>query len=236
MAAQRVKLFGAHAEDLADALKRYGDFERVDVDPEVVVCYGGDGTLLSAEAMWPGVPKVPIRNSRRGHRMIKEPPEDVFERLANGTVEEHRYMKLDCRVEFAEQRSATMLETVMNECNVHMAQINSSVRFELWIDDEPYEDGLEIVGDGFVICTPFGSTAYYNQITRGVFLKGIGIAFKYTSEHTNHIVVPADTEVRVRIRRGPAVLAFDNKPEHTNLTEGDEITTTRHDGEAVIWR
>lgn len=236
MSAKKIKLFGAQADTLEVIANSHDSLQLTDENPDVVVCYGGDGTLLSAEARWPGVPKVAIRNSRRGHRMMAERAEAVLERLAKDELAAHEYMKLDCTVKFADEHLAPCSETVMNECNVHMAHINSSVRFELWTNDEPYEDGLEIVGDGFVVCTPFGSTAYFNQITRGVFSQGVGVAFKYTSEHTHHLVLPVDTVIRVRITRGPAVLAFDNKAEHVDLTADDELIVKRHPHPAILLR
>ncbi|MBI4020263.1 MAG: hypothetical protein HY367_02940, partial [Candidatus Aenigmarchaeota archaeon] len=33
-------------------------------DPDFVITYGGDGTILVAERKYPGVPKIPISRSR----------------------------------------------------------------------------------------------------------------------------------------------------------------------------
>ena len=39
-------------------------FELVEEDPDFVVCYGGDGTVLFSERKFPGVPKLIIKTSR----------------------------------------------------------------------------------------------------------------------------------------------------------------------------
>ena len=78
----RVALFGAEAEALIPHLARYANLELVEKAPDVVVSFGGDGTLLAAELRWPGCPKVPILNSRLGHRCIPHPAADVIEALA----------------------------------------------------------------------------------------------------------------------------------------------------------
>lgn len=228
-----VTLFGAESADIQPELEKYSEFVLVDEAPDVVVCYGGDGTLLAAEHEWPGVPKVPLRNSHRGKRMMGHPVKDVIQRLHEGSLIRTEYTKLECCLSRAKREVPPHLIVALNEINVHMARINSAVRFKMWIDDEPYMSGLEVLGDGFVISTPFGSTAYFNHITRGFFHEGIGVAFKSTSEHTNHVVVPENARIRILITRGPAVLTYDNSNEFIDLYEHDELTVARHAHPAV---
>lgn len=230
----KAMLFGAAANDLSEEVERHPELELVTSQPEVVICYGGDGTLLSAELEWPGVPKVPIKNSRRGIRCISRPPRAVIERLAQGRLVRTEYMKLECALQHHDHPEPLCLLTAMNEFNVHMGNVNSAVRFRMWINDDPYNNGQETIGDGFVISTPFGSTAYFNHLTRGVFYTGMGIAMKAPAEQTTHVIVPETSVVRVRITRGPAVLAFDNSPEYFDLEEGDVMTVRRHGRPAVV--
>jgi NAD+ kinase len=230
----KVLLYGAEVDEIAPELVRYADLHIVSEAPDVVVCYGGDGTLLAAERMYPGVPKVPIRHSERGHRCIARPAQEVISRLAAGWLARTEYIKLECEVASAAKPGPPHQVTAMNEINVHMGRINSAVRFKMWIDDEPYSDGDEILGDGFVISTPFGSTAYFNHITRGFFHVGIGVAFKSTSEHTNHFVVPERNTIRILVTRGPAVLTYDNSSEYLDLYQDDELKVRRHTHPAVL--
>ena len=233
----RARLFGAHADDLRSEIERHPAITLADSEddaPDVVICYGGDGTLLTAELTWPGVPKAPIRNSHRGHRCLAHPVPEILERLANGGLHRTEFIKLACEVRPAEGKATGRPYLAMNEINVHMGRINSAVRFKLWIDEEPFEDGVEVLGDGFVVSTPFGSTAYFNQITRGVFHTGIGVAFKFIKEPVNHVIVPESVTVRARITRGPAVVAHDNAPEYHDLEQGDELIIQRHSQPATI--
>lgn len=230
----RTQLYGGEALDLERAVRACPALQLVDESPDVIVCFGGDGTLLTAERQWPGIPKVPIRNSRRGIRCIGRPPQEVFQRLAEGSLHRNEYTKLSCRITYGNHGRATETLTAMNEFNVHMGHVNSAVRFNITFDDEPYDIGRELLGDGFVVCTPFGSTAYFKQITRGILYTGLGIGFKFPSDQLNHIVVPDSTVIHARITRGPAVLAFDNAPEYLDLSEGDELQIHRHAEPAVI--
>lgn len=227
-------LFGAEADSLRPLVERNPALKLVSAYPDVIVCYGGDGTLLSAELRWPGVPKVPIRNSRRGNRCIPHPAEAVIARMAEGSLARTQFMKIECAVLFKGSEAPARRLSSMNEFNIHMGHINAAVRFKLWLDGDPYLDGREILGDGLVVSTPFGSTAYFTQITRGIFHAGLGIAFKNTTELTSHVIVPETTVVRILITRGPSVLAFDNSPEYIDLGEGDVLEVRKHDQCATI--
>lgn len=231
---QRVALFGAQAHEIEAIALRCDNLELVETDPDVVISYGGDGTLLAAELQWPGVPKVPILNSQRGHRCIHHPPEDVVTRLAAGEMVENHYTKLDCTIQFKSSLPERRYVTALNEINVHMGRINSALRFKLWIDEEPYEDGLEILGDGLILCTPFGSTAYFNKITRCAFQEGLGICFKATSQQTNHLVLPESKTIHVLMTRGPAILAFDSSQDYVSLDKGDKLLVRKHERGAII--
>ena len=214
---------------------QHANLELTQNAPDVVVCYGGDGTLLAAELEWPGVPKAPILNSRRGHRCIPRAPKEVLDALAHNRLVRNAYMKLECAVYATQKRKSPDFElTCLNEINVHMGRINSAVRFKIWIDGEPFENGVEIVSDGFVACTAFGSTAYFKAITKGVFTQGMGIAFKATTYPVNHLVLPQEAEVVFQITRGPATLAFDNSTEYVALERNDRLLVRRHEQNAVI--
>lgn len=231
---KRVLLFGAQAGRLKQELALHPELELVTEQPDVVVCFGGDGTLLAAELQYPGLPKVPILNSRRGHRCIPHPASQVLEGLAHGELVVNEYTKLNCEVHLNGKPAETRTLTALNEFATHMGRINSAVRFQMWLNGEPYDNGVEILGDGFIVCTPFGSTAYFNKLTRGIFTKGIGIAFKATTEHTSHLVLPGDTQVRILITRGPAQLAYDSAPEILQLDAGDELHFARNPQGALI--
>lgn len=232
----RVALFGNEAEQLVPHLKFFPQLTLVEKDPDVVVSYGGDGTLLGAELRWPGRPKVPILNSRLGHRCIPQPAATVIQALAEGTLVRNEYDKLECAVNYSEPARVEpdFIITCLNEINVHMGRINSAVRFRMWLDGEPFDDGAEIIGDGFVACTPFGSTTYFKAITRGVFTRGLGVAFKATAHPVSHLVLAQDVSIRFLITRGPAVLAFDSSPEYLALEDHDELVIRRHPQSAVI--
>jgi len=230
-----IVLYGHDSEKLRPLIERHAGLCVVEKNPDTVVCFGGDGTLLAAERLWPGKPKVPLRNSRRGARCIPNPPEEVIAKLAQGRLVPHGHLKLACDVTFSAHHTPHRL-VALNEVSGHMGRVTSSLRYRVWFDGQPYGSAPdhEIIGDGFVVCSPFGSTAYFNQITRGVFWQGIGVAFKYTNEHTTHVIVPEGTVVRVQITRGPAVIAHDSAPDILDADAGDTLTIRRAEEQAVL--
>lgn len=227
-------LFGAKADSLEAELARHPSLVRVQDDPDVVISYGGDGTLLTAERLYPGVPKVPIRNSRRGHRTLHHPAAEVISRLADGQLVPTRFIKAQATLYRGGLEQPFVELVAMNEFNVHMAHANIAVRFRLRINDEPYGESHEFVGDGVLVSTPFGSTAYFNHITRGVFYLGLGIAFNHVADHTTHLILPEESEIGIEVTRGPALLAYDSAPEYYELTEGDSLRVRRASEPATI--
>jgi len=231
----KILLTGKDSAAIHDIVAAYSEFELVETNPDTIVCFGGDGTLLTAEQRWPGVPKVPILNSSRGNRCIARPAKEVLDRLAANELGSSTFTKLICDVELVNSAKENRTVVAMNEVNVHMGNINSAVRVQVWLGDEPYNGGNEILGDGMVVSTPFGSTAYYNKITRSEFYTGLGIAFNNTSEHTSHVVVPDDITIRVRLNRGPAVLSFDNSQDYIRVKQNDALVIRKHNQPATIY-
>jgi len=220
----RVLLLGQPPDSLRELIARSG-FQPVADRPEAIVCYGGDGTLLGSERDYPGVPKIPIRK-----RLIEDGRlEDiaaVLRHVAEGRFTRTRLGKLEAACD-----GVRLL--ALNDVIVRNAVITSAVRYRVVIDG--VEHAGEIVGDGLVASTPFGSSAYYRSITNSVIHVGIGLAFNNSTEPVNHLVLGEHSRIEIRITRGPAILAADNNPEFITLTEGAVIRIALAPEQAEIW-
>lgn len=219
----RVLIYSRFTEEILPSVHRYG-FE-VSEDPEVVIAYGGDGTLLGAERTWPSVPKIHIRRAASWKRCERHESDAVLGRLRENEVSCTRLLKLE-----GIGRGRTQI--ALNDVTLHHAKVNSAVRFRVLIDGRQYSP--EIIGDGLVAATPFGSRAYYRSITHSIFHVGIGLAFNNSTELVNHLVLAEESQVEIEITRGPALLAADNDPDHVELEEGDRAVVRRHLHPAVI--
>ncbi|MEZ5066391.1 MAG: hypothetical protein R3B81_16815 [bacterium] len=221
---RRILVLGRDTANVVAAVEECG-LESVRERPDVVLTWGGDGLLLGSEREWPGVPKLPLRNSRHGKRCGPHELRDALRRLAAGSLSETRWRKVR-----ADAHGETLVG--LNDIIVHNSRPTSSVRYRVWIDDREFGD--EILGDGVVAATVFGSTAYYRSITHSLFQAGIGLAFNNSTEPLDHLVLPEETVIRVRITRGPALVCADNDPNAIALEEGDEVVIELADQEAVI--
>lgn len=191
------------------------DYVRNDTNPDFIISYGGDGTLLKAEHAYPGIPKLFLRNSLIGNLGFKETNEEVMEKFFNEKLSIKKYFKIE-----ADIKGKKII--AVNEFSLKNTNPRYSIRFDVSVNDEKILH--HIVGDGLIAATPIGSTGYYRSITRSTFELGIGIAFNNSHEHFNHMVLKEDSVIKVMILRGPAFCYVDNHDEEIVLEEGDSLT------------
>jgi len=215
----RVAICGRNLAELSRLLANYPTVSVVTTRPDLVISYGGDGALLGAERDFPGIPKLPLRDSGRNPQCAAHGEEQTLDLLVRGKLKPAPLFKL-----VADCGDRTL--TAMNDIVLHNRVTTSAIRYRVWLDDELYAN--RIVGDGLVAATPFGSTGYYRSITHSLFKIGIGLAFNNSTEPTDHLVIGDDTVIRVEILRGPAVLLADNCPaSHTIHLKRHDVITIR---------
>lgn len=219
----RVALVGTDLNLIEEVLPLHG-LERDDRSPEAVVSYGGDGALLGAERDYPGIPKLGLRNASDEGGLDNQ-AKRFLERLGKGELFETPVLKIE-----AVCGGKTL--AALNDVILRNENITSAVRFSVSINGK--SQGGEIVGDGLVAATPFGSSAYYRSITHSLFQVGIGLAFNNSTEPVDHMVLREDSLIEVTILRGPAIVAVDNNPERVSLLEGDTFLVRKSSEPARI--
>lgn len=225
---RRVLLVGAGIDVLRPEVLAAG-FEPVcrEEDADFVLVYGGDGSLLGAEREFPRIPKVVLRRNHEFHKCPRHQDAVVLARLARGEAAATRLPRLVAEV--GERRLYAINDVVF-----HNTRVVSGVRYRVRIDGA-YYGGDEIVGDGLVVATPFGSSAYYRSITTSVFRVGIGLAFNNSTEPVTHLVLAEDSLVEVEVIRGPAVLVADNTTEEIPLDRGATFRIRLSRERAILW-
>lgn len=214
----RVSLYGRNLDELRILLRDFPGFQIVKEDPELVIAHGGDGALLGAERDFPGIDKLPLRDRKHNPKCPEHDERQVLQALLDGKLSQTRLEKL-------EAASPSGMVRGINDVCINKANISSAVRFRLWLDGRL--ENSQVVGDGLVVSTVFGSTGYYRSITKSTFRTGLGLAFNNSTEPMDHLVVGPETRIEVEILRGPALLLADNAPERIPLRIGDHIRIFR---------
>lgn len=220
----KIKIYGLEADKLkAYIQKNFSENFQIlnkkdSKKPEMIICYGGDGTLLMAEREIPGIPKVSVRNSQICDKCKEEIKNTIFKLIC----QKKYYLAKHHKIEASISKKKII---AMNDIIIGHFYINTALRFKVFINNVQY--GGEFLGDGLVAATPVGSTAYYQAITRSNFQKGVGIAFNNTVNSIGHLVVKSDTQVRVEITRGPGRLRYDNARDFIALAKGDIVNICR---------
>lgn len=218
-----IKLLGKNLDDIRPLLADYGMVESENF--ELVVTHGGDGALLGAERVYPGIPKLPIRDAGTA----KPCPLHSLEARLKNFVENPQISVLPkLRGQFGDKSVSGI-----NDIILYNGDRVSALRYRVRIDGELYAG--EVVGDGVVLASVHGSTAYYKSITHSIFRVGIGLAFSNSTEEVNHLVLNADSRVEIDILRGPAILSADNTPERIEIPEHSTVVLTQSEETATIY-
>lgn len=210
----KVSLFGKNSDSIRHFIPQYG-LDLVDDKPDVIITYGGDGTLLSAERKFPGIPKLPIRDSKVCKKCPSHSTEALLEALGQRRLTFQDFPKLEARFGH-EDISAVNDIVIRNSTPMH------ALRFRILKNGLPITPDA-IIGDGVVATTPFGSTGYYQSITRTTIANGFAIAFNNTTREIGPIKFAHDDEIKLIVVRGPGSLSSDNSPKILFLKEGDEV-------------
>ncbi len=215
-------IFGKDTKDLEELVKKSG-FEIVNSDPELIISFGGDGTLLAAERQFPGIPKLPIRNSLICKKCSKHLDEEVLKKVLEGKLKPTEYKKLETEVLFKKFYA-------LNDFVVRNSLPTHAIRFKL-------NNGPLLIGDGIVISTPFGSSGYFKSITGKTFSTkgGFGAAFNNLTEKNEPLFLKDSDSLTFKLIRGKATLSFDNSEQIFTIDEGSELIFKLSDQVAKIY-
>ena len=199
-------VFRRDPSEVKNALTRVG-FELVEENPDFIVCYGGDGTVLFSERTFPEIPKLIIKTSRacRMYDYALNDLSTLLSKIKAGNYQIHSEMKLE-----TEAKGKRLVG--LNEIQIRAKLPISALRFSLWVNSRKFE---HLIGDGVIVATPFGSTGYYKSTGGSQFEEGIGISFNNLhNKLVNSLVVSEDSAVAhpSKDRSGKLVTGTNIKP------------------------
>ncbi len=209
---------------------------------DVLVVIGGDGTILRAVRM--SQPReVPILGVHMGYlgfltEVTGEEIGDALARLVSGNYVLERRTMLQVRLVREGEEIAS--HCVINDVVIAKGALARIIHMEVWTDDVFI---TSYWGDGLIVCTPTGSTAY-NLASGGpiVHPSVSAVVLNPICPHVlsnRAIVLPDNGDITVVVRSGKEAdsiyLSLDGQRGHT-LLAGDMIRVGRADVGAVMVR
>ncbi|OGE18581.1 hypothetical protein A3J19_01295 [Candidatus Daviesbacteria bacterium RIFCSPLOWO2_02_FULL_41_8] len=229
-----MKLFlhGKNIKDIEPLARTLG-FEIVRSNPDVIISYGGDGTLLFAERLYPGIPKLPVRDSLVCKKCLKHDEGVLLKNLFEGKYKLKEYRKLETTFFYR-------TFTALNDFVIRNAEPMHTIRFQVTSTSTPLSVNSTshptlLIGDGVVLSTPFGSTGYFKSITGKTFNQGWGVAFNNLTKKTPPVFLKDADALTFKLVRGTATLSFDNNPDVFKIDEGSELQFKLSDQVAKIY-
>ncbi len=230
----RVAVVSQKAAQVRLLLKKHG-FSVVSspsAKPDVVVAFGGDGTILESERRYPGVPKLSARDSRHCHlctvRYAGKHAREVvcwsclqtgIDALKDGAFDVVSHAKVDAV--FGKEKL-----TGLNEVQLHNPDPRRAVRFSIAADGRTLAH--DVIGDGVLLATPFGAGGYFRSICRQSFDSGFGWALNNPVEPQGPwFFGKAFTPIHVRVQRGPAWVLADNAARKLIVPNGGKVVFRR---------
>lgn len=215
----KVLLHGNNSKKIIQLVQSLG-FKIVDENPDLLISYGGDGTMLSAERKYPELPALPIRDSDFCRKCPKHEDKKLLTNLLAGRLKLTEYRKLHTKV-YGKDLYA------LNDFVIRNTDAAHAIRFKV----KHVAPSDLIIGDGIILATPFGSTGYFKSITGQTFTEGFALAFNNTTRKIDPVYIDQDeidtkddfTYIEFELIRGKTILTFDNSSESFSLSEGTKL-------------
>ena len=218
---------------LEDQAKRYPGTDRRSADEcsegaSLVICLGGDGTLLHAaqSAAVRDIPILGINMGTKGFMCGLEKNElHLLENFSLSRLTLERRMMLD--VSLIRQGSVAYKKMALNDAVINKGVVSKMVNIQVACADKEI---MGFSGDGVVICTPTGSTAY--SMSAGgpiVEPEAENIIVTPISAHALHIQPRVLSGKRVidvsleRVKRNRLAYLFVDGGPAVEIAEGDTI-------------
>ncbi len=206
--------------------------------PQLAVVFGGDGTLIAAARGLSayGIPLVGVNLGRLGFLMsleLADMPQSLLKMVQGDYYLEYRTQIVGELLRGGRQIAC---EVAQNDVVINNGGISRMIGVSLWVDDQL---ALEIKGDGVVIATPTGSTAYSLSAGGSIVMPETDVMLVTPvaahSLHSRPLVVSSGSVLRMRFNNlsASAGVSFDGQ-QFFALQAGDEVVVRKNMHSAVF--
>jgi NAD+ kinase len=217
---------------LADLVPSASEFRPGRTD--LLLTFGGDGTLLSGARMVApyGTPVLGVNMGHLGFltSIYAHEMKDALNRVLSGDFWLDRRFTLEVEVHL-QHGDAEPAYVALNDAVLHKGGFARVIRIAVMVGDDAEEVGT-YSADGIIISTPTGSTAYSLSAGGAIVVPSVEcILATPICPHTlavRPLVLPADSQVTVEVREPSeeVVLTIDGQ-EGEPLSPGDRLTVRR---------
>lgn len=205
---------------MQDIISQIRDFEKK--HPQFAVAYGGDGTVLECVEKTHGKKVIfPFRN----YALCKKHEHCLEDFLAgkDGPVLKQTQcflLKYDLKTENAVSKSS---DTGIAEVVLKSANATEALRFNVHINGKLAL--MNVIADGVVIASRYGSTGYFKSLTRTMFTSdALGVAFIAPSQNVSNLVLDCTSRVRLELLRDADVnICVDKMQQSLKLSKSDSM-------------
>lgn len=209
----------------------FHDLEKELRDADLLICFGGDGTILHASkaATHAGIPVLGVNIGTMGFMAELESSElELLRGLRSNNYTIERRMML--HVSVTHEGSVIYDDIALNDAAITKGTVARVIQMSILCDNV---EAMNFGGDGVIVCTPTGSTAY-SLSAGGPIVEPLSenITITPICAHnimTKPLVASPRREIKVcigRIGRKNAFLSVDGG-RAVRLCAGDVVTVTR---------
>jgi len=198
-----------------------------EIEADFMVTVGGDGTILrtAMQMREPGTPILGVNMGSRGF-LTEVPPdkvEEALDRVIAGEYDIEDCLKLSSRNPALERTFPDCL----NEVLVASSLPSKALDMRISVDGK---EVLDIQGDGIIVATPVGSTAY-NLSARGSILSPDVDAMIITAicpySYFSSLVVPTSSRITIELLK--------SKTDALTIIDGRDYTATKPLSKIEVW-
>ncbi len=223
------------------------------VEADAILVLGGDGTLLSAARRLSGrqIPMMGVNFGRLGF-LANFTPEQFradFQRLLDRHLPITPRQILQIVVERAAATEpsaaadplAEFSSVALNDAVIAAGPPYHMIDLALTVHTGPAQPGhIQCTGDGIIISTPSGSTAYNLSAGGPIISLGVdAVAITPICPHSlafRPVVVPMSSAITITaLRTNPGTTLFCDGQASTPLRRGDRVTITRADHDVLLF-
>jgi NAD+ kinase len=235
-ASEVASIISRHATVVATLPAEQTEPVPLNADVDLAVVLGGDGTLLTQSRRFVKhrLPMLGVNFGKLGFMAefdldsLREQASSIF---SDAPLSIQEFPLLSVSLRRAGNTQAAFEGTALNEAVVAAGPPYRMITVRLAINGQP---GPTISGDGLIVCTPLGSTAYNLSAGGPIVAPGSGaLAITAIAAHTlsfRPFIVPDSALIEIDVERANAhaaglgsTLVVDGQPSH-QLVKGDRIT------------